>query len=247
MSNSNVDVKGRGKKKKGKPQNKPMMVVGRGEGRKKLPVSNVPRPFSDYEQRGYTIIPGEEVFTGINTYALGAFNTFQMAVIPNNLPWLGGLVNSWQRWRFKEVCFTYIPACSEFNTSGSFTMALSFDRVDAAPTQSHQVTAMSHATGGNVWVGHGMQNGRTTAEDKNKQVQQNLCLTVSEGVIDPLSWYRYTTTAVFNDQTTVMQNSLCPFSLRVATSGGDAKNNVGYIWCKYLIEVIDKTPAVLNV
>jgi hypothetical protein len=59
---------------------------------------------------------------------------------PTTFPWLSGVANLYETYRFKKLSFEYVPSCGTVQ-AGSIILAVDFDVLDTPPTTKQEITS----------------------------------------------------------------------------------------------------------
>jgi len=88
---------------------------------------------------------------GLNT---GVFEAFRYSVNPGDVdtfPWLSGIANRYEKYKFKMLKFIYVPQCSTA-TAGTVSLVFDFDPNDAPPNSMTEALTYHDFTTGPAWT-----------------------------------------------------------------------------------------------
>lgn len=187
-----------------------------------------------------TLVYNSETIVNMTIPALGAFGVFSMPFIPGQPSWLAGLGDLFSKWRWRSIEAIYVPSCPT-TTSGKVCMALSYDRIDAAPVSFANLTQNYRAITFPVYAGFSGSAGLTGPTNTD-----TMSVKADTSRFEK-PWYSYIQSAAFNALATNIQNQYCPATVYVATEGGPAAATViGDLYFKYVIELIEPINPTMN-
>lgn len=192
-----------------------------------------------------TILCNTEPLNNVVTTALGAFNVSRTQIAPFALTWLTGIATSYSKFKWLRVRLIYIPIVPT-STTGQIVLRLGYDANDTGATSITQSQTAFRSTTQPSWGGYEgsyLLNADDFPVPTAGSVYMDLDVTRLE-----TPFYPIVTTATFNAAAAGIQNSYSPAYLDVATQGGPAAaTQIGTVFAKYEIALIEPTPAATNV
>lgn len=187
------------------------------------------------------IVSNTEVIVNMTLPALGAFSTFNLALIPGVPNWLAGVGDLYSKFRWRSIEVIYIPTCPT-TVQGKICLALGYDRLDAAPTSAANLSQNYKAITFPPYAGYGGAGALAG-------------LSSPEAIIvkaDPSRfdkpWYPTIANATFGPLAGNLQNQYCPATIFAAVEGGPAAATVvGDLYYRYVCEFIEPVNPQMNV
>lgn len=169
----------------------------------------------------------------------------EVPIIPAIGPWLSGLAASFSKYRWRDFKVVYIPTCPA-TTKGYIHMGYLYDLSDSTPTNSSEISTLDGYVSGPIWAGaegHQILSGK-----RNLAAGIASAADVSRVT---MPWYPYCkseriTSAINVDP--VLGNSYCPFSIVIATGGGEgeAASSGGNLYMSYTLEMVEPMASKLH-
>lgn len=189
-----------------------------------------------------TIVTSCEILNNLTLGAAGVFSTNTTALIPSSASWLAQVSDLYSKYRWKRCSLIYVPKCPT-TTSGSVTMALTYDRNDAAPTSRSQLSQSYRAINFPPYAGYDGAAYLNSGNGSNSAIFIELDVTKLDK-----PWYPTISAAAFAALGVLDQNQFCPSSLVTASDGGPTTATpAGDIFIKYAVEFIEPINPTMNV
>jgi hypothetical protein len=173
--------------------------------------------------------------------APATFVSDRLQFIPAQLAWLNGVASSYSKFRWLRLRIIYLPSCPT-TVGGNVTLGLGYDEIDDTPTTFPQATASYHSITTTPWGGY---EGAMLLNDDTFQRPPAgaVCVDVDVGRFDKLA-YPYVTAA--NLPTGVDANQYVPGHVDVTVSSAVSTSNLGMVYFKYEIELLEPISNLLN-
>lgn len=170
----------------------------------------------------------ERIATIIASSTPGNYSVDSFAINPGNsttFPWLASFARLFDRYKFHELKFKFVNYAST-TTSGNVTMAIDFDTLDTAPTDSVGMSNMAKFVSFSPWKVETL-----TVPVNRRGTQQYL--------------FTYDSNAESNVNVDLKTYNLGNFL--VSTEGLPSNQVVGYIVAEYDVELFDKNNVYRDV
>lgn len=191
-----------------------------------------------------TVVCNTEPLNNVITAVGGVFATTRNQVAPFACTWLAGISTSYSKFKWRKVRIIYIPIVPT-STTGQIVMRLGYDYNDATVTSVVQAQIAYQSTTQPVWGGYEgsyLLNADSFPVPTSGSVYMDLDVERLE-----MPFYPIVTVGTFNAAAAGIQNSYSPAYVDVTTSGGPATaTNIGTVFIKYEVELIEPTPAAVN-
>jgi hypothetical protein len=169
----------------------------------------------------------------------GSVQTKRLIFHPAAFPWLSSIASCYSRFRWKSLEFIYIPTCPT-STEGYHNLYLGYDFLDPEPTSMQQAEEAYRSVSHPVWSG---AEGATTMQNGRHGAGAVVCKVDIKRINN---FYRFTTITGFNALTSINKNIMCPGYCQSTTVNGAAFVNVGRVYCRYTIEMVEPISTTLN-
>jgi hypothetical protein len=196
-----------------------------------------------YSRGRSTFLQHTESF--VSATQTNAFAFTRLDLVPASMPWLNGVAINFSKYRWHKLQLIYIPTCPTTNP-GTVAFGLTFDDLDSlAGLNMGHVQQLFHSVACPTWAGF---EGATMLHSEGYAPKPGAVYSTVDCDRFDQPWYKYATQLQIAALTAAETGRYVPASLIIGTDGGAAAPliQVGRIYAKYLVELIEPIPPAIN-
>nr|UHS72290.1 MAG: hypothetical protein 4 [Regressovirinae sp.] len=189
-----------------------------------------------------TIVRNTEAFVDITSTALGVYSIQPQAMIPGNPTWLAAIADLYSKYRWRKLRLVWVPSCPT-TTQGSCGIAISYDRIDAAPTSMVALQQSYKAITFPPYAGYNAAMALQTFGNVEGMVAFDVDVTRFDK-----AWYPVIQNATLAGFASNIQNPYVPCTMLFGAANGPAAATFFGTWyVQYEVEFIEPINPTQNV